>query len=82
MDNIGTGAAPKFPVVLGDLSYLDTQIVVGEMSGVMAYKEAPGLIENGLIGLRSFLQADGAVLYNDWGNAAQSPFVLIENAHS
>ena len=82
MDNVGTGAAPKYPVVLGDLSFWATRIVMGELSGVKVYKEAPGLIENGLIGLRSYLQADGAVLYDDWANAAQSPFVLIENAHS
>ena len=82
MDNVGNGSAPKYPVVLGDLSYWATRIVMGSLSGVMAYKEAPGLVENGLIGLRSYLQADGAILYTDWSNAAQSPFVLIENAHS
>lgn len=82
MDSIGNGSVPKYPVVLGDLSYWATRIVMGELSGVMTYKEAPGLVENGLIGMRSFLQADGAVLYDDWTNAAQSPFVLIENSHS
>jgi len=82
MDSIGNGSGVKYPVVLGDLSYWATRIVMGEMSGVQVYKEAPGLVENGLIGLRSYLQADGAVLYDDWGNTAQSPFVLIKNAHS
>lgn len=82
MDNIGNGSAPKYPAVLGDLSFWATRIVMGELSGVKVYTEAPGLIENGLIGLRSYLQADGAVLYDDWSNPAQSPFVLIENAHS
>src|SRR5207244_10826709 len=71
MDNVGNGSAPRYPVVLGDLSFWATRIVMGELSGVKVYREAPGLIENGLIGLRSYLQADGALLYDDWANAAQ-----------
>lgn len=82
MDDIGNGSAQKFPVVLGDFSFWATRIIAGELSGVKNYVNAPGLAENGLVGLRSYLQADGAVLYQDWGNSAQSPFVLIKNAHS
>ncbi len=75
MDNIG---ASKRPVILGDLSFWATRLTVdGETSGVRIYREAPGLIENGNIGLRTFVRADGALLWTDTGSPA--PFVMLQN---
>lgn len=75
MDNIG---ASNTPVVLGDLSYWATRLVIDDQTGVAAYTEAPpGLAENGNFGLRCFARADGALLYKD--TSSPSPFVMIEN---
>jgi HK97 family phage major capsid protein len=72
MDSIG---ASKTPVVLGDLSYWATRLV-GQVTATL-YREAPGLIEYGKIGLRTFVRADGALLYTDTSSPA--PFVMIAN---
>jgi HK97 family phage major capsid protein len=74
MDDIG---ASKVPVILGDLSYWATRIVVpGEDGGgIKSYTEAPGLAENGLVGFRSFVRADGVLLWN----AGPCPFTYIRN---
>jgi HK97 family phage major capsid protein len=75
MDNIG---ASKRPVILGDLSYWATRLIVdGETSGIRIYREAPGLVEQGNVGLRTFVRADGALLWTDTGSPA--PFVLLQN---
>jgi hypothetical protein len=47
------------------------------MAGVKVFTEAPGLIEQGEVGLRSFARADGKLLYTD--TSAPSPFVLLAN---
>lgn len=63
--------ASNVSVVFGDLSYWVTRIVTAdgssddELNYVRVYREAPGLIENGNVGLRAFLRADGALAYND-----------------
>lgn len=87
MDNIGVS---NIPVVLGDLSYWATRIVTpteaiatasaGEVSfynnlGIKIFKEAPGLIENGKVALRSFVRADGELLWS----TGPSPFVVMRN---
>jgi len=74
MDNIGNG---KNPVVLGDLSYWATRLVADPLSGIQVINEAPGLVENGKMGLACFFRADGELLYNDTGSPA--PFVMIQN---
>lgn len=74
MDNIGPSAVP---VVLGDGSYWTTRLSVAADSGIRVYTEAPGLIDNGNVGLRTFVRADGELLYKD--SSAPSPFVLIQN---
>jgi HK97 family phage major capsid protein len=74
MDNIGNG---KNPVVLGDLSYWATRLVADPLSGIQLINEAPGLVENGKVGLACFFRADGELLYNDTGSPA--PFVMIQN---
>jgi HK97 family phage major capsid protein len=74
MDNIGVS---NVPVVLGDLSYWATRLIVDDISGIKIYREAPGLIENGNVGFRTFVRAHGALLYS--GVAAQSPFIYIRN---
>jgi HK97 family phage major capsid protein len=74
MDNIFPS---NVPVVLGDLSYWATRLIVDDMSGIRIYREAPGLIENGNVGFRTFVRAHGALLYS--GATAQSPFVYIRN---
>lgn len=74
MDSIG---ASNYPVVLGDGSYWATRLSVAADSGIRVYTEAPGLIDNGNVGLRTFVRADGELLYKD--SSAPSPFVLIQN---
>ena len=72
MDPIG---ASNIPVVLGDGSYWVTRIVTDEFAGVKVYTEAPGLAEQGNVGLRTFVRADGALLFKDSGSSC--PFVVI-----
>jgi HK97 family phage major capsid protein len=87
MDSIGVS---NIPVVLGDLSYWATRIVTpsegianpkdGEAAfynnlGIKVFKEATGLIENGLVALRSFVRADGELLWS----TGPSPFVVVRN---
>ncbi len=74
MDSIG---ASKVPVVLGDLSYWATRLIVDDFSGIKVYREAPGLIEQGNVGFRTFVRAHGALLYS--GSATQSPFQFVRN---
>jgi len=72
MDSIG---ASKTPVVVGDLSYWATRLIVDANAGVQVLKER--FIVNGNIGLKCFARADGALLYNDTNSPA--PFVQIQN---
>jgi HK97 family phage major capsid protein len=65
------------PVVLGDFSYWCTRLVTDDNAGLLVYREAPGLIESGNIGVGCFCRAGGALLYNDTGSPA--PFVPIQN---
>jgi HK97 family phage major capsid protein len=69
--------ASNTPVILGDLSYWATRLIIDDNAGIAVYKEAPGLIENGNIGMRCFARAHGALLYNDTGSPA--PFVMLAN---
>ncbi len=72
-------AASANSVVLGDLSYWATRLIVGYDSGIRVIKEAPGLIEKGDIGLKTFVRADGALLWNNSSNPNQAPFTFIQN---
>jgi HK97 family phage major capsid protein len=74
MDNIG---ASNVPVVLGDLSYWATRLVVDDIAGIKVFTEAPGLVEYGNVGLRTFVRAHGALLYTD--TSSPSPFVYVRN---
>ena len=74
MDSIG---ASKVPIVLGDLSFWATRLITDDSSGLVVYREAPGLIEKGNIGIRCFVRADGGLLYTD--ASSPSPFVSIRN---
>jgi len=74
MDDIG---ASKTPVVLGDLSYWATRVINDETSGLVVYKEAPGLVEQGNVGIRCFVRAFGGLLYTD--TSSPSPFIPIQN---
>jgi len=74
MDGIG---ASNTPVIFGDASYWCTRLVVAEDSGVATFTNAPGLAENGQIGLRTFVRAGGSFLWNDTGSPC--PFVMIQN---
>lgn len=74
MDSIGPS---KTPVILGDCSYYATRVVTDDMAGIAVYREAPGLIEHGNLGLRTFVRADGRLLWSDQSSPA--PFVLLAN---
>ena len=73
MDNI---AASANPVLLMNLEYWATRIVVGgvEDFGIQLIREAPGLIDFGKVAFRSFVRADGALLWK----SGPSPAVIIQ----
>ena len=73
MDNIG---ASKVPVLLGDFSYWVTRLVKNENLGLTVIREAPGLVENGNVGVVCFFRADGALAFNDTSGPA--PFVPLQ----
>ena len=74
LDDIG---ASKVPIVLGDLSYWATRLIVApDFAGIKVYREAPGLIENGNVGFRTFVRAHGTLLSS---STTQTPFVFIRN---
>jgi HK97 family phage major capsid protein len=77
MPSVGPSATP---VILGDGTYFATRLVVDDMAGVMTYTEAPGLAENGRVGLRTFVRGDGKLLYTSNPETEPCPFVLIRNA--
>jgi HK97 family phage major capsid protein len=58
--------------LFGDFSYYYVRIVTDDLTRIEVVKEAPGLIENGLVGLRYFMRADGNLCF-DSPNAANSP---------
>jgi HK97 family phage major capsid protein len=73
MDNIGVS---NIPVVLGDLSYWATRIVTPSADDNLGiFREADGLIEYGKVALRSFVRADGELLWS----TGPSPFVVMRN---
>jgi HK97 family phage major capsid protein len=74
MNNIG---ASNSPVVFGDGSYWMTRCVRDDLNYVQLVKEAPGLIEKGLVGFRMFARYGGALLYNDKNSPA--PFGVLQN---
>lgn len=73
MPNIG---AASNPVILGDMSYWMTRVVVDDLAGVKIYTEGPGLAEYGNVGFRTFARVGGALL---WGGGSSSPFVILQN---
>ncbi len=80
MDSIGVS---KVPVVLGDFTYWATRLISeadedqGIGVGLKTFTEGVGLAENGLVEVRCFTRADGALLWND--AVSPSPFVMIRN---
>jgi HK97 family phage major capsid protein len=74
MDNYG---ASNVPVVLGDLNYWVTRLVIDENVGLAVYSNAPNLAEYGKVGIRAFVRAGGGLAYSDLGSP--SPFVIIRN---
>jgi HK97 family phage major capsid protein len=78
MQGIGAG---NTPIVFGDGAYWLSRNVVdnsGEAEDyVQLVKEAAGLIEKGLVGLRMFCRWGGSLLYTDSGSPA--PFALLTN---
>jgi HK97 family phage major capsid protein len=73
MEGIG---ASQYSVVLGAFRYWATRLAIPDDGGIHVYREAPGLIEQGNVGVRAFLRADGALLYTD--ASSPSPFVIIQ----
>ena len=80
LPNIGSG---NVPVVLGDYQFYATRLVTDETSGLLVYREAPGLIEQGNVGARCFVRSDGNILWHqdiDSPGGSTCPFVPIKNA--
>jgi HK97 family phage major capsid protein len=74
LPNIG---ASNTPVVLGDWSYFATRLIFDEKTGIQVFREAPGLVEQGNVGLKVFARADCNILWNDTNSPC--PFVPIVN---
>jgi HK97 family phage major capsid protein len=75
LDNIGPS---NNPIVLGDFEYWATRLVTADDAmGIKSFRESVGLIENGLIGFRSFVRAGGSLLWSDVNSPA--PFVVLAN---
>src|SRR6266850_360919 len=78
MQSIGAG---NIPVLFGDGSYWLSRNVVDTSDESTTYvqlvKEAAGLIEKGLVGLRMFCRWGGSLLYTDANSPA--PFGLLQN---
>jgi HK97 family phage major capsid protein len=67
----------NIPVLFGDLSFWFTRLVTDDKTRIRVIKEAPGLIENGQIGLQMFMRADGVLNFK--GAAANTPINYIVN---
>jgi HK97 family phage major capsid protein len=67
MPNIGPSTTP---VVIADLSYWMSRLVMDDNTGLKSYVEGPGLIEQGNVGIGCFVRAGGALLYNDTSSPA------------
>ena len=74
MPNIGASATP---VIVGDLSYWMTRLVMDDNTGLKSYLEGPGLIEKGNVGIGCFVRAGGALMFNDVNSPA--PFSVLQN---
>ena len=61
MPNIG---ASNVSVLAGDFSYWISRITQDDTSGIQVFNEAPGLVENGNFGLKTFIRAHGVLAYN------------------
>ncbi len=72
-------AASAVTVLLGDFGYWCTRLVTDDSSGLVVYREAPGLIENGKIGVRCFCRADGNLAWTDTSSPAP---ILYLQQHS
>jgi HK97 family phage major capsid protein len=69
-------AAQNVPILFGDLSYFCVRCSVDPITRVQLYRETPGLIERGKIGLRAYVRYDSALLYSDTGSPA--PIVYLQ----
>jgi len=72
MDDIGSS---KSPVAFGDFSFWITRNVV-DGNYIKLFKETPGFVEQGVVGLRAFARFDGGLLYND--PTGTPPIVLLQ----
>jgi HK97 family phage major capsid protein len=70
-------AAQNVPILFGDLSYFCVRCSMDPITRVQLYRETPGLIERGKIGLRAYVRYDSALLYSDTGSPA--PIVYLQN---
>jgi HK97 family phage major capsid protein len=88
---IGVIICPSLPdlapgaqsIVLGDFSYWATRLVADEQSGMVVYREAQGLVEYGNVGVRSFVRADGNLIWAPDPDSPAAPntncpFVVVE----
>jgi HK97 family phage major capsid protein len=67
MPNIGPSTTP---VILADLRYWMSRLVIDDNSGLKSYTEGPNLIEKGNVGIGCFVRAGGALMFNDTSSPA------------
>jgi HK97 family phage major capsid protein len=72
-------SASSVPLLLGDFSYWVTRLIVDDKAGLVVYKEAPGLIEQGNIGMRSFCRADGNLAWTDTSSPAPIQYLRMHS---
>ncbi|MBZ5662522.1 MAG: phage major capsid protein [Acidobacteriia bacterium] len=70
--------ASQIPVIFGDFSYVIVRNAVDPLTRVQVFTQAPGLIEQGEVGLRFFSRHDVNIAFNDWNNSP-APFSFIQN---
>jgi HK97 family phage major capsid protein len=73
--NIG---ASTVPLLLGDFSYWISRLM-DDSAGVQVYCEAPGLIENGNVGLRCYCRADGNLAWTDTSSPAPIQYLRMHS---
>ena len=75
MDNLGSAG---HPIAFGDLSYFAVRCVRDANTYVRVVKEAPGLIENGEVGLQMCVRFDSNLLFPTT-DSGRTPIKLLQN---
>ena len=70
--------ASKVSVIFGDFSYVVVRNAVDPMTRVQVFTQAPGIVEQGEVGLRFFSRHDVNIAFNDW-NTSPAPLSYLQH---